>query len=297
MAPAVANAQAVSLENGMDRLGSDYKGFALGQPDPWLCRQACADDRMCKAYTYVRPGVKGPDAMCYLKSSVPPATPNECCASGMKQAPAPGRPAPVIAPVVGRTPTDGSLAAPFGNRLQITPQTTMKQIRALPDDAQVRTANGSVISAKRYKLLADSITSIRKIGATARPDPKLSFSRTQGQAQVQLKPGMNLADIARRPDSDVLQLPDGRKLTVGDLKKISAVRQALGGKSLLAAQPQSQRPSMAGPAIRINSNKDLIKLAYKPDSTVLESSNGKRITLGELRAYNKAREARPGARK
>jgi hypothetical protein len=76
----------VTLQPGTDRMGSDYKGFALDDADPALCQQACLDDATCKSYTYVNPGIKGPQAMCYLKNAVPPATEDECCTSGMKMA-------------------------------------------------------------------------------------------------------------------------------------------------------------------------------------------------------------------
>jgi hypothetical protein len=81
-APAIAP---VTMQAGMDRMGGDYRGFALDQADPQLCRQACADDNACRSYTYVNPGLKGPQAMCFLKNTTPPATPNDCCTSGQKQ--------------------------------------------------------------------------------------------------------------------------------------------------------------------------------------------------------------------
>lgn len=74
----------VTLQPGMDRMGGDYRGFALGRPDPQICRQACADDDSCRAYAYVVPGLKGPQAMCFLKNSTPPATPDSRCTSGAK---------------------------------------------------------------------------------------------------------------------------------------------------------------------------------------------------------------------
>jgi hypothetical protein len=74
----------VTLQPNMDRMGGDYRGFTLRSADPQLCRQACTDDSACRAYTYVVPGLKGPQAMCFLKNSVPPATPDNCCTSGAK---------------------------------------------------------------------------------------------------------------------------------------------------------------------------------------------------------------------
>lgn len=82
-APSAALAQAISLEQNMDRMGGDYKGFAVPS-DPERCRQACASDAACKAYTYVKPGIKGPEAMCFLKSSAVASNADTCCVSGMR---------------------------------------------------------------------------------------------------------------------------------------------------------------------------------------------------------------------
>jgi hypothetical protein len=78
----VQGGKTVSIQAGTDRMGSDYRGFALDQADPQLCRQACADEAVCRSYTYVNPGLKGPKAMCFLKNAAPPASPNACCTSG-----------------------------------------------------------------------------------------------------------------------------------------------------------------------------------------------------------------------
>lgn len=77
-----------TIEPGVDRPGSDFSSFDLPQPNPEICRQACEENGACKAYTYVNPGVQGPVARCWLKSSVPPAIPNSCCTSGVKILPA-----------------------------------------------------------------------------------------------------------------------------------------------------------------------------------------------------------------
>lgn len=84
LASAATAGESVSLQPGMDRMGADYNAFALDQADPQICRKACADDAVCKSYSYVKPGVKGDKAMCYLKSSAVPATANACCTSGAK---------------------------------------------------------------------------------------------------------------------------------------------------------------------------------------------------------------------
>jgi len=41
-------------------------------------------DARCLAFTYVNPGVQGPNPRCWLKNAVPRAVPNGCCTSGVK---------------------------------------------------------------------------------------------------------------------------------------------------------------------------------------------------------------------
>ncbi|WP_395836055.1 PAN domain-containing protein [Archangium violaceum] len=80
----VAYASSVSVEYDTNRYGSDYAGMELPSADPELCRTACAEDPNCRAYTYVKPGIQGSSARCWLKDSVPAATANSCCVSGVK---------------------------------------------------------------------------------------------------------------------------------------------------------------------------------------------------------------------
>jgi len=67
-----------------DRPGSDYRSFDLPAPRPESCRDACWAEPQCRAFTYVRPGVQGPNARCWLKHTVSAARPNDCCLSGVK---------------------------------------------------------------------------------------------------------------------------------------------------------------------------------------------------------------------
>ena len=72
---------------GKDRPGSDYNGFDLATTNPKACSDSCAGDPTCKAWTYVNPGIQGPNARCYLKSPAPGPVNNSCCISGVKASP------------------------------------------------------------------------------------------------------------------------------------------------------------------------------------------------------------------
>lgn len=72
------------MEDNIDRPGSDYRRFDLSERTPESCQSACANDgARCMAWTYVRPGVHGDRAVCFLKSALPSATASTCCISGV----------------------------------------------------------------------------------------------------------------------------------------------------------------------------------------------------------------------
>ncbi len=72
------------LEPETDRPGNDFKDFDLEQPDAQLCRKACSDEAQCKAFVYVKPGVQGEKARCWLKDAVPGKVESDCCMAGVK---------------------------------------------------------------------------------------------------------------------------------------------------------------------------------------------------------------------
>lgn len=74
-----------SAEVNVDYPGGDYRSFDVAN-DPNHCRAQCDRDSACRAYTFVRPGVQRPGAVCYLKRTVPTRVANApCCLSGVKR--------------------------------------------------------------------------------------------------------------------------------------------------------------------------------------------------------------------
>jgi hypothetical protein len=76
-------------QGGIDRPGGDVANLALPAANPAMCQQQCADNASCEAWTYVNPGVQGPQAHCWVKGSVPLPVVNTCCTSGLRVAVAP----------------------------------------------------------------------------------------------------------------------------------------------------------------------------------------------------------------
>ncbi|XXF76996.1 PAN domain-containing protein [Myxococcaceae bacterium GXIMD 01537] len=75
-----------ALEQDTDRPGADYRRFDVATEDARLCRDACAKESACVAFTLVRANVHGPSAYCTLKNRAPaPQANNTKCVSGIKQ--------------------------------------------------------------------------------------------------------------------------------------------------------------------------------------------------------------------
>jgi hypothetical protein len=95
-----------SIESGTNRQGSDYKSFDLSSADPGACESACLGDQTCKAWTYVRPGVQGDSARCWLKTAAPDPTADDCCTSGKIADAGGGTETTIPNPMVGDLPLD-----------------------------------------------------------------------------------------------------------------------------------------------------------------------------------------------
>ena len=73
------------LEQGVARWGADFRRFAVSSGNPNECAQACNADGNCRAWTFVKAGIEGPQAQCRLKSAVPYAASDPCCVSGISR--------------------------------------------------------------------------------------------------------------------------------------------------------------------------------------------------------------------
>jgi len=77
LAASAASAQRMTEQAGIDFKGADYSSFGARGPEE--CRELCARDRRCAAYTY-----RLRDHQCYLKSAVPRGREDRNAISGFK---------------------------------------------------------------------------------------------------------------------------------------------------------------------------------------------------------------------
>jgi len=141
----------LTIELDVDRPGMDLKNFELVEARPELCRTACIDEPECKAYTYVKPGIQGPQARCWLKSDIPNPQPDQCCVSGFMP------PAPVAAGTTLECPnasyklttgTGGGECIVSGEGIDKTAQCLDVEDKVVPDKPHVRVTHSVKASCK-----------------------------------------------------------------------------------------------------------------------------------------------------
>jgi hypothetical protein len=74
------------VEQDIDRGGGDYEFWDMALTDTWdKCQAMCVLTLgKCKAWTFAKAGVHGPQPRCYLKSTVPVANSNSNAVSGYR---------------------------------------------------------------------------------------------------------------------------------------------------------------------------------------------------------------------
>lgn len=177
--------------------------------------------------------------------------------------------------------------------VKYTPDMTVNSLAGRPDTDLGELKNGRRVSLGDLRRLEAAAQKMRAPKVDLMPAVlKLKPAATG----TPVKTAADLVAALKLPDNATVQLPSGRLATVGQIKLVQPLVEKRLGHSLAMVV---QRPNLTGPAIKIMKGttraqwEDILK---KPDTTVLESPNGKRITVGEAKQYlAKNNTAIPGA--
>jgi hypothetical protein len=73
----------IAAVEGVNLPGNDYRSMPTENDGGTQCGITCLGEAPCRAYTWVRPGLQGQQAMCWLKTSAPPAIRDSATASAI----------------------------------------------------------------------------------------------------------------------------------------------------------------------------------------------------------------------
>lgn len=152
----------------------------------------------------------------------------------------------------------------------VRPATRSADLAALPESQVLVFPNGLRMSAGQLRGLAPKQRVPARGSEMMRKPP--------AGPGLEVHRGSTLADLERAPPQTLLRLPDGRAITAAQLKAFD--------EALTRSRPATARAAPAtGQAVRVPRGTPLAELLARPDSDVLESPGGKRVTVGELRRY------------
>lgn len=182
--------------------------------------------------------------------------------------------------------TSGELASA---RIVRTPQGLhLNDLKALRNDQILETPSGRHIQVGRFRQIQQAFETARLRRAQPRPQGFAILGPTPRIAPVALRPHESVAEILARPPEQVVRLPDGNTATVAQLRAIAPYVQQRYHVRVTGVQALRRPP--VGPAMKITSLAQLKSLPPNlPDSTILETSSGTRVTLGEVRQVLQAR--------
>ena len=177
--------------------------------------------------------------------------------------------------------TSGSSVVVNSGIIKYSPNVTVHSLVSRPDTDVVEFSNGGRLSVADIRRLQAAQQKMR----AAKPGSRLP-------AALKVKPAAtgklvntpaDLSAALKRSDNETVRLPSGRLVTVGQIKVVQPLVEKRLGRSL-AVLPKEQ--DLSGPAIKISKSttkSEWMAIFQKPDNTIIESPNGKRITVGRLK--------------
>jgi hypothetical protein len=107
---------------------------------------------------------------------------------------------------------------------------------------------------------------------------------TAGPAVIKYTPNMSVASLASRPGTDVVQFSSGRRMTVGELRKLDRMLQeARAPKIDKMPRALKVKPNANNIKVRMTSAADLSQVLKRPDNDTIQLHSGRLATVGQIK--------------
>ena len=167
--------------------------------------------------------------------------------------------------------------SPGARVLKFSPTMPPEALKGRADGDLVELSDGRRIRIGDVRRLTAAAQKMRTASGDRRPQALLAAPAASGRHVANAG---DLATALKGSDHETVQLPSGRRITVGQIKLVQPQIEKQLGHRLEAAAP---RREPTGPATKVGANADWKSILQKPDRTVLEAPDGTRITVGELK--------------
>ena len=187
--------------------------------------------------------------------------------------------------VILNSPVSTSAAGTSGldkhnGTLQLTPSMSLSALAAHPDTTPVLLpASGKTIPLGTLRRLT-ALGSTAKQAGSGQPPRAITLSPSASGHPVTTR--QELTQALKEADGATLRLPSGKTITAAMLRYLQPLVEQRLGRPLAS----SQAGKKSGTIVRIQpttTKKEWQQILQKPDSTLLENPQGKRITVGQLK--------------
>jgi len=157
-----------------------------------------------------------------------------------------------------------------------------EEIAGRPASDKIEVSGGRSITVGEIREKRDILMKLRQPRGNRKPAGLKLIPAGSG---AKIETAEDVAAALKRPDTDTIQLPSGKTVTVGKLKFIKPYIERVLGRSIDVAPTQTsvKKPVFVGPATKVDSKTDWDKIQKLPEDTILESPHGKRFTVGMLK--------------
>ncbi len=133
--------------------------------------------------------------------------------------------------------------------------------------------------------MAKSLYLILLLGVLAQAQTgNLPQFRSTGTTPLKLSQGMTVESLAGRADTDEVELSNGKRVTVGTLRRLDAAAKKIQAAKSMASKPSALRARPAATGFRVNNRVELLAaLDTRSDNQTLQLPSGRTVTVGQLR--------------
>jgi hypothetical protein len=168
--------------------------------------------------------------------------------------------------------------------LKLTPQTPESALKRLKNTDIVELPGGKRVrmgKIRKFSVIAKKLRTVRKI---PKPLPR-SLQFKPAATGIRVNSLAELKTVLEKPDDETIQLPSGRVATVAQVKFLQPLLEKRLGKKL---SQFGGRLTSQGEVVKLKASTDKKywrQILTKPDNTILESPQGKRFTVGDLKKF------------
>jgi hypothetical protein len=114
------------------------------------------------------------------------------------------------------------------------------------------------------------------------------------QNVIKFSPNLPASAFNGRPNTDVVEMPDGRRVKLGDIRRLKDMAKRLRATPPGSKLPNAFRTRPAATGTPINNAADLSAALKRPDTDTVVLPSGRRVTVGMIRQFQPQVEKRIG---